>query len=187
MAIFVFETSVEVTGVFGAYAHAQGEIELSDDEIDILIRLMRKDKTTMDYRKLNLEEEDPELYEKIDNAYHDAAYEAEGHYSINYGIEEHEGMEGLEYDVNELILYSRDHCGYRKRYADDVIRRSEVDDFDNWFRHYLDDLKVDDALEFIDEHTMIGLNLYDTELGAIYTCDLPNKLKKIEKGWKSKK
>ena len=119
MAKFVFETSVEVTGVFGAYAHAQGEIELSDDEIDVLIRLMRKDKTTMDYRKLSLEEEDPELYEKIDNAYHDAAYEAEGHYSINYGIEEHEGMEGLEYDVNELILYCRDHCGYRKRYADD--------------------------------------------------------------------
>ena len=47
--------------------------------------------------------------------------------------------------------------------------------------------KITDALDFIDEHTMIGLNLYDTELGAIYTCDLPNKLKKIEKGWKSKK
>lgn len=182
MTKFNFATDVAVSGIFGAYAHAQGEIELSDEEIDVLIRLMRQDRTTMDYKKLNLEEADPGLYEKIDHAYLDAAYEAEGHYIINACVRESDF--GFEYDTANLILYCRDQCGYKKRSKGDTILKSDVYDFDWWLSNYIDSLKVDDALDFLEEHTLTGLDLSDEELGAAHTCNLPHKLKKIEKSWK---
>ena len=185
MAKFKFQTKVYLSYDWGS-VDTQGEIELNDDEIDTIIGLMRKDRTTMDYRELKLEEADPQLYEKIDKAYHEVAYEAEGH-SILMGGREYP-LDGFEFDVVELILYCRDNCGYHKCSKGDKILHSDVCDFNIWLDRYVENLKFDDALEFLEEHTYLGINIEDKDIiGADYSCNLPEKLIKIEKGWKSRK
>ena len=185
MATFKFETKVSISIPWDS-VDAQGEIELNDDEIDTLICLMRKNRGVMDYRKLNLAEVDPQLYEKIDNAYHEVAYETEGHYIINYE-RDYEHM-GFDYDVVKLLLYCRDNCGFDKSSDGDIITNHDVNEFNGWLIDYVDDLKFDDALEFLEEHTFFEVNFEDDDIiGSDYTCDLPKKLLKIEKGWKSKK
>ena len=142
MATFKFKTQVYLQYDWGC-VDAQGEIELNDDEIDTIIGLIRKDRTTMDYRKLKLAEADPQLYEKIDKAYHEVAYEAEGHSILKDGREY--PLNGFEFDVVELILYCRDNCGYHKGSSGDRILHSDVCDFNIWLERYVDNMKFDDC------------------------------------------
>ena len=51
-------------------------VELSDDEVDILVKLI-KGKGSADIRELDIENLCPAIYEKLNNAYRDKAYKAE--------------------------------------------------------------------------------------------------------------
>lgn len=62
---------------FGAITESNtGEIELSNEEVAILINLI-KEKNSADVRKLNIQTTHPELYEKLDNVCNSLARRAE--------------------------------------------------------------------------------------------------------------
>ena len=54
----------------------ESAVELSDEEVDILVRLIRENKTT-DVEELDLENLYPVIYDKLDTACYDMEYNAE--------------------------------------------------------------------------------------------------------------
>ena len=53
-----------------------GILELDDNEVSLLINIIKKKKTS-DVDELGIEESHPDLYEKLRQAYYDMAYRAE--------------------------------------------------------------------------------------------------------------
>lgn len=53
-----------------------GTVELSDEEVDTLVRLMQE-MGTADVEELELEDRCPEIFEKLDDAYRGMAWRAE--------------------------------------------------------------------------------------------------------------
>ena len=58
------------------YADGEGTVELSDEEVTTLVQLIRL-KGTTDVGELDLETTHPDLYAKLDKAYHDMAQHTE--------------------------------------------------------------------------------------------------------------
>lgn len=56
--------------------NGESAVELSDEEVDILVKLIKENGTT-DVEELDLENLYPDIYEKLDDAYRDMAYDAE--------------------------------------------------------------------------------------------------------------
>ena len=79
MALYSIE-SEQCLGMahFGGAVTVNGEsaVELSDEEVDILVQLI-KEKDTTDVDELDIATSHPSLYEKLDNAYREMAYDAE--------------------------------------------------------------------------------------------------------------
>ena len=68
----------------GVYNDGCGEVELSDNEVEQLVTLM-KEKGTSDIIELELEEKHPEIYKKLDEAYSSLAYKAEEEHWLDDG------------------------------------------------------------------------------------------------------
>ena len=152
------------------------EVNLTEEENDVLIGLIRKDRSTLDIEKLQLAEENPFLYEKIDGICKKVAYETEGHVILEEGFEK----DYFDYDVN-LILFCRDNCGYKKSSNGNTILASDVENFNPWFRNYIGKLEFDEAIEFLKVHTEFAINLDDTidEIGRRYNCELSKTILKL--------
>ena len=57
-------------------AEGSGYVDLSDEEVKILVDLIRE-KGTTDVEEMELEELHPEIFEKLDDAYREVASDAE--------------------------------------------------------------------------------------------------------------
>ena len=87
--------------------NGESAVELSDEEVDILVKLIKENDTT-NVKKLDLKNLYPDLYSKLDDAYRDMAYNAEemhwlweGYYNGYY-----------EYDDDELMAYCEKELGF---------------------------------------------------------------------------
>ena len=85
--------------------NGESAVELSDEEVDILVKLI-KEKDTTDVEDLDLKNLHPDIYEKLRKAYYKMAYDAEemhwlweGYYNGYY-----------EYDFDELKDYCKKEC-----------------------------------------------------------------------------
>ena len=79
MALYRLEndTCLGITYSGGAVnVESEGYVELSDEEVAKIVDLIRQ-KGTTDIDELELEEKYPDIYEKLREAYHDMAYNAE--------------------------------------------------------------------------------------------------------------
>ena len=87
--------------------NGESAVELSDEEVDILVKLI-KEKETTDVEELNLENLHPTIYKKLDEAYYDMAYKAEEMHWL------WEGYYGsyFEYDEDKLKEYCKANCGF---------------------------------------------------------------------------
>ena len=57
-------------------AKGKGFVELTDEEVEVLVNLIRE-KGTTDVEMLELKEKHPTIYDKLDEGYHKMAYKAE--------------------------------------------------------------------------------------------------------------
>lgn len=69
------------------YADGEGTVELSDEEVTTLVQLIHQ-KGTTDVGELDLETTHPDLYAKLDKAYHDMAQHAETMHWLWEGYEQ---------------------------------------------------------------------------------------------------
>ena len=150
-------------------AEGEGTVELTDEDVKVLVDLIRE-KGTTDVDELHLKDTHPELYAKLDEAYHDMTYDAE---------EMHWLWEGwnngyFEYDVDELLPYCEAECGFVYEPSEDVVTDEDDENYDEealeedkemvfqeWLDEYVACLSVDEARDFFYDHLGADLNMED--------------------------
>ena len=111
MALYSIE-SEQCLGMahFGGAVVVNGEsaVELSDEEVNILVQLI-KEKDSTDVDELDIATSHPDLYEKLDDAYRQMAYDAEELHWLWEGY--HNGY--FEYDTDKLMNYCEKELGFK--------------------------------------------------------------------------
>ena len=161
----------------GVTVNGESAVELSDEEVDILVKLIQENEST-DVEELDLKNLYPAIYEKLREAYYNMAYDAEemhwlweGYYSGYY-----------EYDNNELKEYCKKECGFTFEFdkveagydEDEDIDEMDLEDFENeafdkWLSDYVRGLSDDEARDFFYNHMNAGLDMDNIE----YTVEIP--------------
>ena len=164
--------------------NGESAVELSDEEVDILVKLI-KEKGTTDVEELDLENLYPDIYEKLDDAYRDMAYNAEEMHWLWEGY--NNGY--YEYDVYELMDYCEKNLGFSYEFKpeeyfdeddleyykedpesyEDEIEEAKSEAFSEWLDDYVSGLDDDEARDFFYEHMDADLNMDDVE----YTVEIP--------------
>lgn len=165
---------------FGGEVTAEGEstVDLTDEEVKILVDLIRK-KNTTDVEELELEEKYPKLYEKLDDAYHEMAYRAEEMHWLWEGY--YDGA--FQYDTEELMEYCEKELGFSFEFKpeehfnefeledfqedpesyEDEINDLKYEAFDEWLSDYVSSLSDDDARDFFYNHMDADLDMDNIE------------------------
>ena len=144
----------------------KGSVDLTDEDVKVLVNLIHEEGTT-DVEKLKLRNKHPELYEKLDKAYHHIAYKAEEFHWLLNGFEN--GY--YEYDEDKVIKYCEENCGYEfvptlKNVPDGIspdfiaallkMRKEDMDykrpNFRTWLSDYLRSINLEEACDFIYSH-----------------------------------
>lgn len=160
-------------------------VELSDEEVDTLVRLIREEGTT-DVEELELEERYPDIYEKLDEAYRTMARDAELSHWVWEGYRSHY----YEYDEEELMEYCEENLGFKFEYDEKDYyyddpedlpegEEPEIDEdslmwdkeraFDNWLDDYLESLPDNEAVNFMGEHMNADVCVDNVD----YTVEIP--------------
>lgn len=160
----------------GVYEKGTGTIELTDEEVDFLVGLLRDHPGITDYKKLGLEKENPELFKKIDEAYRRLAYKTEITHWVTEGLKHDE----WDFDVVEAMEYCEEHCGFDPYYSGGIrCSYLKLKEFYEWFEDNVPELDYDD-LSYIYFDLMDGEMDHDEdEMGDAYTCKLSKKLVKM--------
>lgn len=174
-----FEIECEVSLGLSHYGevteNGKGSVELTDEETEVLINLIREKKTT-DVNVMGLKESHPAIYEKLDKAYHKLAYKTEElHWLIN-------GFENgyFEYDLDEVMKYCEEHCGYEFVLKKDILPdnvspefiatflevfKDNADfkrqDFCKWLPDYLSGINIEEACDFMYSHLNAEVDMDD--------------------------
>lgn len=139
----------------------EGVVELDDNEVNVLVDLIRK-KGTTDVEALALIESNPEIYDKLHDAYYRLAFAEvekqmlwDGYYS---GV--------FEYDKDDLIERCRQECGFDfdfvyeeddfldsegnvdEDWVEEARQEAENEAFDEWLDEYITSLSDDEAVSF---------------------------------------
>ena len=164
--------------------NGESAVELSDEEVDILVKLIRE-KDSTDVEELNLEHLHPDIYEKLREAYYNMAYDAEEMHWLWEGY--YNGY--FEYDFDELMAYcekeldfsfefkpeeyfDEDDLKYYKEDPEsyeDEINELKGEAFSEWLSDYVSGLSDDEARDFFYNHMNADLNLDDID----YTVEIP--------------
>ena len=160
---------------------SEGFIELSDEEVVKIVDLIRKEGTT-DIDELGLEETYPDIYQKLDKAYHDMAYDAEEAHWLREGYT----IDAFEYDAEELMAYCEENCGFEYEFGEeDFLENGELSedaldcklfDFYTWLDDYVESLKGEEMKDFFYNH----LNAEMEELDEVdYEVAIPEAIIKM--------
>ena len=157
--------------------NGESAVELSDEEVDILVKLI-KEKGTTDVEELDLENLHPAIYKKLDEAYYSMAYEAEEMHWLWEGY--YSGY--FEYDEDKLKEYCKANCGFSYVFnkeengydEDEEVDEYEIEDAENeafseWLDEYVKGLSDDEARDFFYNHMDADLDMDNVE----YTVEIP--------------
>ena len=159
-------------------------VELSDEEVDILVRLI-KEKNSTDVVELDLENLYPAIYSKLDEAYYDMAYYAEEKHWLKEGYYNH----CFEYDEDKLMDYCERKLGFSFEFKpEDYFNEDELEDykespdsfedeiyeeknrvFSEWLDDYVESLSGEEAHSFFYEHMDPEIDVNNVS----YTVEIP--------------
>ena len=188
MALYSIE-SEQCLGMahFGGAVTVNGEsaVELSDEEVNILVQLI-KEKGTTDVEELDIAASHPALYEKLDKAYREMAYDAEELHWLWEGY--NNGY--FEYDDEKLMNYCERELGFKFEYDEkdyylddsedledgeepdideDRIEEDKYEAFSDWLNDYVNELPDKEAKSFFYEHMNADLDMDNVE----YSVEIP--------------
>lgn len=187
MPTFIINTeqSLGFTHYGEVTVEGSGEVELTDEEVLLLIDLIRNNDGETDVEELDLQEKYPDLYEKLDDAYRDVAIDALWRFLVIDGYENHYYEEPddmietaereygfkFEYDENDFIPEGETEIDEDEFYE----ARSEA--FYDWVDEYRQTLDEADEAMFLDTlfHMELNLDFYD------YEVEIPEEIIKIAK------
>ena len=155
-------------------AEGYGTVEFSDEEVAILVKLIR-DMGTTDVEELGLKTAYPEIFRKLDEAYRETAREA---------TIDHWYMEGFydgcyEYDPDELMDYcsetydfvfeynEEDYLDENGELDEDTLYDDKYDAFTEWLEVFVESMDSQERIKFLREHLNANVDLSDLELDYI--------------------
>lgn len=161
-------------GFTSSTVEGSGEVELTDEEVRLLIDLIRENDGETDVEELELEDKYPDLYERLDDAYSDVAMDALWRFMVI------EGYENNYYEEpDDVIETAEREYGFKFEYdEDDFIpeRETEMDEdefnearseaFYDWVDEYRQTLNEADEAMFLDTlfHIEPELDICDYEV-----------------------
>jgi len=161
---FAFEHYLGTSHCGDVTIDVDGDVELSDEQVDVLVNLIREKQTT-DVNELGLESLYPEIYQKLKDEYRSAAYCAEELHWLWEIYEDH----NYDCDMEELMEYCEKECGfiYEPTSSNDEDDDEDDEDYDEekeeaflkWLDNYLRSLCDDDAASFFVERMEIDLDI----------------------------
>lgn len=184
MAIYHFtdEVSMGFSHCGEVTADLEGQIELTDEEAAQLVALMQE-KKSCDVAKMGLKERYPALYERLGEAWHDAAYTAELAHWHREGF-----LDGYcEFDLDEVMAHCEAHCGYTFTYDPEEHPLSDPDDeeqleelrrehFEAWLEEYVTTLSNEEVIEFCSEQLNSEVEDVTDPEGVEYEVAIPYEL-----------
>ena len=164
--------------------NGESAVELSDEEVDILVKLIKENNST-DVEELDLENLHPDIYSKLDEAYHDMAYNAEEIHWLREGYDNHY----FEYDEDKLMDYCEKNLGFSFEFKpEEYFDEDELEDykespdsyedeiyeeknrvFSEWLDAYVEGLSDDEARSFFYDHMDADLDMDNVD----YTVEIP--------------
>lgn len=155
------------------YEAGEATLELTDDELNALVALINKT-GTFNVKKMKLETRLPEIYEKLDDACHQAASNAEEDHWLEYGWENRD-----VFDPRDALEYAETELGYKFEYDEkdfldedghldeDELEEAKMEDFSEWLTKYKDSLKDEERRIFMRRFVAVDLQ------GVDYKVELP--------------
>ena len=136
--------------------YGQGQVKLTDEEVEQLVSLVRENGGNGDVKAIHLEEKHPDIYRKLDDACQEIAREAEYRHWIIEGYENRY----YEKDLDELIEQSEEQYGYHFEYnpkdfipEEDLEDAEEDGDYEEWVdEDALYEAKSKAFHEWVDDH-----------------------------------
>ena len=190
MPVFNYNTE-SVLGIshYGeVYADGEGTVELTDEQVQQLVDLIKENGGETNVEALNLKEKLPDIYECLDEACREAARDAEYcHWVV-------EGYENGWYDVDwEEVLEKCRGYGFKFEYDEDDYRDEEtgeldeyaLDDaqteaFDAWIEEYRCKLSSSDQVAFLSD----VFGLYPEVDDVDYEVEIPQEIIEMAKSGK---
>lgn len=169
----------------GVTVNGESAVELSDEEVDILVKLIQENEST-DVEDLDLKNLYPAIYEKLREAYYNMAYDAEEMHWLWEGYDN--GY--YEYDIDKLMAYCEKNLDYSFEFNpeeyfefedeiedykedpesfEDEIYDVKCQNFQEWLDGYVNGLSDDEARDFFYNHMNAGLDMDNIE----YTVEIP--------------
>ena len=159
---FSFENSLGFSHSGEVAVEGEGQVELTETEVQQLVDLIRSHDGSSDVEELKLKETYPELYAKLDDACRDAAHHAEW---IHWVIEGYE-CSYYEVDTEDAISKCEERYGYSHEFDkdkfleenpdydeddidEDVIADEASEAFENWVEEYRETLTPDEEASFL--------------------------------------
>ena len=186
MALYSIESeqSLGISHSGEVTVNGESAVELSDEEVDILVKLIKENDST-DVEELDLENLYPDIYSKLDEAYHDMAYNAEEIHWLREGYDNHY----FEYDEDELMDYCEKNLGFSFEFKpEEYFDEDELEDykespdsyedeiyeeknrvFSEWLDDYVESLSDDEARSFFYDHMDADLDMDNVD----YTVEIP--------------
>ena len=168
----------------GVYNEGYGEVELTDDEVNQLVKLM-KEMNSSDIEEINLKEALPEIYHKLDEAYRQLAYKAEEEHWLDEGYYH---IECRCFDDATMIDYIKSKDAWEFEYDEEEFKdeNGEIDEealFDaecdylheEALDNYLSSLSGEDRYDFL--RNEVGISV-DVE-GCEYEIMIPEEIVKM--------
>lgn len=143
----------------------KGTVDLSDDEISVLVNLVRENEGETDVEVLDLENLYPEIYNKLEDACLDAVYDAE------YGYWIHQVYEEGEFDIEEALQKCKDNLDFEfqweaSEYSDAngnldtyALQYAEEEAFKQWLDDQLSTMSEEEQRSFLEEYCGIEIDM----------------------------
>lgn len=141
----------------GVYESYEGEVELTDGEVTQLVELMRKKESTK-VADLDLEEIYPDIYRKLEDAYTEAACNAE---RLHWLDQSYDDVDGWKCDLDDVKCYLMDRNALGR--GMDELEFSQLSDDEqedtvmDSLRDYVNGLQAWERLYFYEE--ILGLSI----------------------------
>ena len=191
MAFYRIENELDLGMSHSGAVVIDGEstVELTDEDVEILVNLIRE-KHSINVRKLGINAMYPELYEKLDDAYRQLAYDTEETHWLWHGY--YNGY--YRYDSYDLKCYCKANCGFHFEYDesdfvddddifdDELFENAEDKAFEDWLDDYVHSLSDKEARDFFYNHMNAELDLDYVD----YTVEIPEEIIKMAKNVEAK-
>lgn len=191
MAFYRIENELDLGMSHSGAVVIDGEstVELTDEDVEILVNLIRE-KHSINVRKLGINAMYPELYEKLDDAYRQLAYDTEATHWLWHGY--YNGY--YRYDSYDLKCYCKANCGFHFEYDesdfvddddifdDELFENAEDKAFEDWLDDYVHSLSDKEARDFFYSHMNAELDLDYVD----YTVEIPEEIIKMAKNVEAK-